>query len=507
MDGAGIFRVFYFWTVMENIQENITCKLIQQAGESPERAAIHSRFGVMNYRELNASVWRTAQFLHDQGVRSTDVVMVRFDDELFRVLVMLGLNRLGATFFSVPRMMAEAQFRDGASRSRARFLATDVAGANDDGLSVVYCDFRKVFSIERVDETILCKNPASPLMIVSGSGSTGVPKMIPITHGNMAYRSSLSSQDPVFHDGARLLVMSGMEFANSFSRLWGSIYGGFCVMLSSAVNEDLNDFCEKNLVTSIACSVLHLENILEKYPDVQLRVLSSVKVIRVGSSMFSEDLKKRAFERLGIKLVNAYSTNECGMIAKAVFPGENSEGIGLPLTGVTIEVVRPDGSKTVDDEPGFIRVKSPGVVEGYLDDEASTKKSFVAGWFYPGDVAKRSLDGRLTYLGRTDGMMVMNGINIFPAEIENSMRKLPAVKDVVAFPYRHKIHQDVPVCAVVLREQTDVSVRELLLHAQENLGFRAPREIIVLNEIPRDERGKLNKTLLVQMVTAAKMKE
>ena len=460
----------------------------------------------MNYRELNASVWRAAQFLHDQGIRSSDVVMVRFDDELLRVLVMLGLNRLGATLLSVPRMMTEVQFREAAGRSHASFLVTDVAGANGEGLSMVYCDLRQVFSIERVDETILCKNPASPLMIVSGSGSTGVPKMIPITHGNMAYRSSLSSQDPVFHEGARLLVMSGMEFANSFSRLWGSIYGGFCVILSSAVNEDLNDFCEKNHVTSIACSVLHLEKILAQYRDAESRPLSSVKVIRVGSSMFSEDLKKRAFDRLGIKLVNAYSTNECGMITKAVFPGESSEGIGLPLNGMTIEVVRPDGSQTADDEPGFVRVKSPGVVAGYLNDEVSTKKSFVGGWFYPGDVARRSVDGRLTYLGRTDGMMVMNGINIFPAEIESSMKRLPAVKDVVAFPYRHKIHQDVPVCAVALHEPADVSVRELLLHAKKNLGFRAPKEMFVLSEIPRDERGKLNKALLVQMVSAAKMK-
>ena len=94
-------------------------------------------------------------------------------------------------------------------------------------------------------------------------------------------------------------------------------------------------------------------------------------------------------------------------------------------------------------------------------------------------------------------MMIMDGINIYPAEIEQNIMKHPDVKDAAAIPLRSSVHQNIPICAVVLNKHSKLKEQNLLDYVFQYLGFRSPRRIIILDNIPRNEQGKLIRKELV----------
>ena len=138
--------------------------------------------------------------------------------------------------------------------------------------------------------------------------------------------------------------------------------------------------------------------------------------------------------------------------------------------------------------------------EGYLNDPESTGRSLIDGWFYPGDLGKMTPDGQLIHCGRGDQMMIFNGINIYPAEIEQCVTGHPAVTDATAFPLKSPVHQDIPVCAISLKQGSAITEQELLAYLNERLGFRSPKRLIALKKIPRNEQGKIIRHELMAQV-------
>lgn len=138
-----------------------------------------------------------------------------------------------------------------------------------------------------------------------------------------------------------------------------------------------------------------------------------------------------------------------------------------------------------------------------MNDETATKKNFKEGWFYPGDLVSLHEDGELCYHGRSDHMMIMNGINIYPSHIESVLSHHPAISDIAVVPMLHKVHQDIPVCAVVIEEGKSVVLKHLMDYAKAHLGVQAPREIVVLESIPRNVQGKLERNALKKLLEQA----
>jgi D-alanine-D-alanine ligase-like ATP-grasp enzyme len=105
-------------------------------------------------------------------------------------------------------------------------------------------------------------------------------------------------------------------------------------------------------------------------------------------------------------------------------------------------------------------------------------------------------------MGRADDMMILNGINIYPAEIEQAMLSHPSVAEAAAFPLKHRVANDVPVCAVVLNDAERVSERDLLVFARGKLGSHSPKRVAILDGMPRNEHGKLQRQALSQAVVS-----
>ena len=142
-------------------------------------------------------------------------------------------------------------------------------------------------------------------------------------------------------------------------------------------------------------------------------------------------------------------------------------------------------------------MKSAGMISGYVDEPAETTQAFRDGWFYAGDLAEFTPDGELIHHGRADDLMILDGINIYPGEIENVLLRHPAVAEAAAFPIRSVARGDIPIAAVITKSQA--SEDELLSHCRSWLGLHAPHGLMIVPKLPRNAVGKLLKNELVRL--------
>ena len=156
--------------------------------------------------------------------------------------------------------------------------------------------------------------------------------------------------------------------------------------------------------------------------------------------------------------------------------------VGYPLPGVEVQLRGPDGELVPRGEAGELWLRKRGVPgQGSAD---------TPGWVSTGDLLSWPERGPLVFHSRTDDMMIMNGINIFPGPIEDTLTAHPAISEAVAYPVSSAVHGQVPVVAVVLQSDAVISESKLMRYARDHLGLKAPRRINIVEVIPRTAQGK-----------------
>jgi 2,3-dihydroxybenzoate-AMP ligase len=165
----------------------------------------------------------------------------------------------------------------------------------------------------------------------------------------------------------------------------------------------------------------------------QLRMLAALPApvesqrvtIEVSGGRLPKQERARIAERIDCRLIETYTTNEAGAIAVL-----DEAGLGHIVPGVRVEIVDEADRPVAAGEQGRIRVSSPGCVEGYLSDPATSAKMFQNGWFYPGDIGVLGSNGRLRLLGRADDLLNWRGHKFNAAEMEDRLRTLPEIRDI-----------------------------------------------------------------------------
>jgi acyl-coenzyme A synthetase/AMP-(fatty) acid ligase len=354
-----------------------------------------------------------------------------------------------------------------------------------------------------IDFSLRDPEPEAYCVIDVGSGSTGKQKFIPYTHQQLLELATRTARQYSLSAGDRLATLVHLNFVSTKRRYLSMISAGAATVLFSRSRVDPVALVKRCEVSILIGTVFHLERLLSSLPDDAKNLMSGLRLLVVTSSTVSTALRNRIAEKLTRNLCINYGANECSTMTWAQAPEvfEIEGTVGTPMEGVSVEIIDADGKQLPPGEVGQIRLQAPGMVDGYLNDAEASGKSFSDAWFYPGDLGKFTEVGQLIYCGRADHMMIMNGINIYPAEIERVVSGHPAIRDTAAVPIKHTVHQDVPVCAVSLHAGTSVTQQEMLEYTRQRLGARGPRFIVILEEIPRDERGKLRRPELYQQLT------
>jgi acyl-coenzyme A synthetase/AMP-(fatty) acid ligase len=457
-------------------------RLREHARDRPGVAAIVSGDRTLDYATLATEVARLAAAMAANGLGPGTVVGLVLRDEVEHLLATLALLECGAMQISLPSREPAAARERLARRVGATTVLVDRDEDAPPGLRpLCFADLHGGRAgVARNDDA------EAPAVALTGSGTSGEPKLIVYSGRDLARQAARTFD----FTGQRVLRPAHVEFNNSKRiRLYALWQGGTSV-LANGSTEAVGALCARHGVTRLELSSMHAANLVAA--SARDGPLPPAVHVRVGGSRLPWPLRRAFLERVSPHLHVSYGTTETSVVAVAG-PDEHDarEAVGRPVRDIEVSIVDDAGAPVAAGGIGEIRLRTAGMARGYVGDPAATARAFRDGWFVPGDRVSLDADGLLVVHGRSDDMMIMNGINIFPLEIERVLETHPAVGAAAALPLASAAHGQIPVAAVELRPGASGTAAELLRYARGALGMRAPRRVVVLDALPRNAAGKI----------------
>ena len=340
---------------------------------------------------------------------------------------------------------------------------------------------------------------ADVAVLLRSSGSTGAPKLIPVTHGNLAAMAERFGWDLWFKLSAQdsaactlpLYYAAGLKMSLLVPLLLGQPVSfpppGNALDLAHWVDELRPSFLWlappmlSGMVRRLSDSARHLGN-------------SSLRFVVCGAAYLPEEVRLAAESILRVPVLESYMLSEAGvMAANPAPPGRIKPGtVGLPAPGELL-LVDENRKPVADGAVGEIMIAGPTVTPGYIvtTGEAGSDE-WRDGWLLTGDLGRLDSDGYLTLVGRVKEMINRGGEKVFPYEVEKAMLQHPAVQEAAAFGVPHPRLGESVAAAAVLKPASAVTQRELKEFLAERLaGFKLPRTVHIVSSLPRVSTGKV----------------
>ncbi|NKQ58048.1 long-chain fatty acid--CoA ligase [Amycolatopsis sp. K13G38] len=469
------------------------------------------RFGdeQLTWLELDSRVARLAAGLRAEGIGPGDRFGLLLRNHPSFVELVLAAARLGAAFVPLNTMLTPPELSHIISHSGLRLLVTDASFS--ERLSATTHSVEKVFFVGAVpdggrgfDELLSHGeagydpdlDPDAPLAICYTSGTTGLPKGAVLTHRSIEAMASSSIAAGGLGPADRALLPLPLPFTGSVIAVVMPIMkaGGTLRITAKFDATEVLDAIEKDRITFLI-GVPTVFDAMLRAPGFGERDLSSLREVRIGGANVPAALVEEYLRR-GIRLMGAYGLTEGGGFCLQVPRDRVAEKIGSsgrPLLGQQVKVLRADGTETVPGQVGELAVKGENIMKEYLDDLAATAAAIVDGWLRTGDLAVADDDGFLTIVDRAKDMLISGGLNVYPSEIENVLRRYPGVLEVAVVGVPDEKWGEVPKAYVVTDGTAPdfARVREFL--AGYLAKYKLPKHFEVVEELPRTLSGKVLK--------------
>ena len=225
---------------------------------------------------------------------------------------------------------------------------------------------------------------------------------------------------------------------------------------------------------------------------------SSLQFAICGAAPMPPGLITKFEARYGVPIIEGYGLSEA-TCASTTNPrnGVRKPGtVGIALPGQRVAIRAPDGSVVTDGSPGEVAIQGPTVMQGYLNQPEQTAETLVDGWLRTGDVGILDADGYLTLVDRAKDMIIRGGENIYPKEIEAALYGHPEIHEAAVVGRPDAVYGQVPVAFVALKPESSASVEQLAAHLEVSLAKYKRPKIIVVESIPKNAIGKIDKPTL-----------
>ena len=212
-------------------------------------------------------------------------------------------------------------------------------------------------------------------------------------------------------------------------------------------------------------------------------------------------------ERYGMSETVMLTSNPCVADARHGGATERIGGsVGFPLPGVALRVVDEQHQSVATGEVGSIQVKGPGVFSGYWRMPERQAQDFTSdGFFITGDMGTVDHKGYVRIVGRSKDLIISGGLNVYPAEVENALNQLPGVAESAVVAVPHADFGEVGFAFVIAKPGAELTCDALLSSLKQQLAaFKVPKHCLVVEELPRNTMGKVQKNLLRDLAKTAR---
>jgi long-chain acyl-CoA synthetase len=332
-------------------------------------------------------------------------------------------------------------------------------------------------------------------VILYTSGTSGRPKGVMLTHGNLASNVA-NAMAHVGITGADTFLGVLPQF-HSFGltglTLLPLSIGARVVYTARFVPKKLLELIRKHR-PQVFMAIPSMYNALMTVKDATPEDLSSIRIAVSGGEPLPREVYNRFCERFGIPLYEGYGLTETSPIASLNAPGKSRPGsVGQVIPGCSVRIVDEAGRDVPRGAEGEILITGPNIMAGYFKMEDLTRQVIDGrGYFRSGDWGRIDDEGYLYITGRKKEMLIIAGENVFPREIEEVLNQHPSIKDSAVVGRMDPVRGELPVAFVELHDGATFDESAVRSFCREHLaGFKVPREIRVLDKLPRNPTGKI----------------
>ncbi|MGV0739295.1 long-chain-fatty-acid--CoA ligase FadD2 [Mycobacterium syngnathidarum] len=484
------------------------------ARRHPNRVAVIDDDGEFTFGELDSAAHAVAHELLTVGVRGGDGVGILARNHRWFLVALYGAARVGARIILLNSEFSGPQIKEVSEREGAKVIIYDdeytaavshadpelgklralgvnpdsdqPSGSTDETLADV---------IARGNGRPAPKATKHPSIIILTSGTTGTPK-----GANRAAPPSLAPIGGVlshvpFKAGEVTSLPAPMFHALGFLHATIAMMLGTTLVLRrrfkpATVLEDI----EKHQVTAMVVVPVMLSRLLDHLEQMTPKPnLSSLRIVFVSGSQLGAELASRALKELGPVIYNLYGSTEIAFasIARPKDLSINPSTVGPVVKGITVKIIDDNGKELPQGQVGRIFVRNTFPFKGYTGGGG---KQIIDGMLSSGDVGYFDEHGLLYVSGRDDEMIVSGGENVFPAEVEDLISGHPDVIEATALGVEDKEWGARLKAFVVRAEGASLDEDTVKAYVKEHLArYKVPREVVFLDELPRNPTGKILK--------------
>ena len=382
-----------------------------------------------------------------------------------------------------------------------------VIGDTAKGTDVLYSDLVGSASTEQpgivVDED-------STAWLLYTSGTTGFPKGAMLTHRNLivAALNSVIEYEP--QPDERNLVAFPLCHVSGYTVPVTHFRGGRIVLNPMFEPELWMQMVDKHQITGTAMAPTMLNFILQ-HPKINDYDLGSLTGIGYGAAAMPVEILRAAINRFGPIVYSGFGMTEVGGNV-LTFPRHAHEravngdehllaSCGTPMVLADVKVVDEEMNECPPGVVGEMIIRGEQVLKGYFRNEEGTAKAFEGGWFHTGDMARRDDEGFFYIVDRMKDMIISGGENVYSREVEEVLYLHPSVSESAVVGIPDEKWGELVTAIVVLKDGTTATEQEIIAISRSNLaGFKTPRRVLFLDELPKTVSGKIIKRELRDQV-------
>jgi acyl-CoA synthetase (AMP-forming)/AMP-acid ligase II len=488
------------------------------AQRCPDRPAVIDELGTLTWRQLDARINALGAALQALPSGQPQVIGIMCRNHRGFIEALVAANRIGSdvvllnTSFAGPAM-AEVVNREGVDAAiyDEEFTATvdrALADKPDATRVVAWTEGPHDLTVEQLITSHAGQQPERTgrkgKMILLTSGTTGSPKGAKQSGGGAGIGTLKAILDRTpWRAEETIVIVAPMFHAWGFSQLIFAASMACTIVTRRKFDPEATlQLVDRHRATGLAVVPVMFDRIMELPDDVRNRYSGkSLRFAAASGSRMRPDVVTAFMDQFGDVIYNNYNATEAGMIATAT-PTDlrvAPDTAGKPAGGTEIRILDPEFNEMPTGEVGTIYVRNDTQFDGYTSGKT---KDFHAGFMSSGDVGYLDEAGRLFVVGRDDEMIVSGGENIYPIEVEKTLAAHPEVAEAAVIGVDDEQYGQRLAAFVVLGPGSSATQETLKQHVRDNLAnYKVPREISVLDELPRGSTGKILRAELQSRVS------
>ena len=494
------------------------------ATNTPDSPCISHHAASMSYDEVNAVANQLGNSFLELGVQKGQRVAILGENSVEHCLWFMAASKVGAVAVPLNYRLAPAELAFIIEDSNTRvLLVLEGMEATLDALRPQLSPDIAIITSQPSDnmqwDDWIARFPRTspgievdrdePFIQLYTSGTTGNPKGVVTSHFNILQLTMMNViATPRRPDaGTAGIICAPLFHIGGAGSAVAGIYNGQHTLLHRVFDpmQVLEDM-ETHPVTSIFMVPAMIMAILQ-VPGIEQRDFSKLQTMFYGASPISETVLRRAIEVFQCEFIQMYGMTETPGTVVNLSPADHRRALagkpellrscGRPSLGVEIKIMDTTGNEVSTGEVGEIWVKSDTNMLCYYNLPEATAANLTDGWVHTGDAGYLDDEGYLYLKDRIKDMVVSGGENIYPVEVENALAKLEAVADVAVIGVPDDKFGEALLAFVVTKPDMTLTLEELIDFCRDKIaGYKIPRQLEIVAELPRNPSGKILKKVL-----------